>query len=156
MTLTAPPPSRSAQSAACRRRDLFGSSAQATAAKTNALMSWSWISRTERTNLADERKLLAGKGGIQQLTTKWWGTPGAELWQPPSTAAQRCYCSSAQQRSEDVESVDSEWVAPGCCSHMSTKFLRDVTGLSNIASFVVIVLTSHRSASQPTRTVEGR
>ena len=36
MTLTAPSPSRSAQSAACRRRDLFGSSAQATAAKTRA------------------------------------------------------------------------------------------------------------------------
>lgn len=32
------------------------------------------------------------------------------------------------------------WNGPGCCSHIRTKFFRDVTGLSNIASFVVIVL----------------
>ena len=51
--------------------------------------------------------------------------------------------------------MDSKWIAPGCCSHMSTKFLRDVTGLSNIASFVVIVLTSHRSASSANEDSRG-
>ena len=62
---------------------------------------------------------------------------------------------AAAQRCENGACVDSKWIAPGCCSHMSTKFLRDVTGLSNIASFVVIVLAPTRTASSANEDSRG-
>ena len=62
---------------------------------------------------------------------------------------------AAAQRCENGACVDSKWIAPGCCSHMSTKFLRDVTGLSNIASFVVIVLAPIRTASSANEDSRG-
>ena len=62
MTLTTPSPSRSAQSPAWRRRDLFGASAEAIAAKTRAKTA---LIPTEKTELNVPTRLAFApeKGG---------------------------------------------------------------------------------------------
>ena len=86
--------------------------------------------------------LRCGQGGVRALPERVYGRrEGRERAEGEGDRADR----------GEIEDKERE-NGPGCRSHMRTKFFREVTGLSNMASFVVIVLfhTNEHSRGEST------